>query len=184
RLVEDEGAPIPWAASQTISIPLNESLATEGEWVYSVDEVEDACGNVISYSRALDEGDRSVTKKNNEGIFHTFNVHNRPRVSYDMCDPQSPLDLAKGKTGSLPIRISNGIVDPPYEIEYQYMEGESPETSTAELGRPQTKKATIKSASDAITIKTPGLYSLKSISSKYCVGEVMEPSSCLVLTPP
>lgn len=181
QLVEEgAGVDISWANNQVVTIPLNESLASAGEWVYSVDEVEDACGNSISYSKALDEGDRNFKQG---GLVHAFSVHPRPRISFDSCGPHNPFDLAKGKTGSLPIRFENGYSDLPYNIQYTFTEAGS-----ATLGETQSegeqKDVIIKYNSDTINVKSPGLYALKSVSSKFCSGDIMEPSTCTVITPP
>lgn len=166
---------VSWAKPQLVSIPLNESLSAHGTWHYSVDEVEDACGNIISYEK-LREEERAARGAGGAGLGHEFNVHTRPKLKFDGCDPQNALDLAKGKTANLPLRFLSGVNEPPYTLRYEYTSNDSNE--------PKLKTIQMKNKADAVVIKEPGLYHIKSISSNFCQGEIIEPASCLVITPP
>ncbi|EPS40324.1 hypothetical protein H072_5865 [Dactylellina haptotyla CBS 200.50] len=166
---------LTWARSQKISIPLNESLASHGSWTYAVEEVIDGMGNIIKYNPRGPAAEH--------GLHRNFNVHERPLVRYLSCSPQNPLMVARGKSGALRVAISRDIDAAPYEIEYSF----TPNVATQEdvtTSNTEIKKISLKSSGQPITVSSPGLYSLQSISSRFCPGEVLEPSNCLFLTPP
>ncbi|KAK6523970.1 hypothetical protein TWF281_001927 [Arthrobotrys megalospora] len=165
-----------WARPQKVSIPLNESLASQGAWSYVVEEVVDAVGNVVKYNA------RGVGPEFR--LQRSFKVHERPLVKYLSCSPQNPLMVARGKKGTLPIEIGRDVESAPYEVSYSFSpqvgsQGEGHSEQNVEL-----RTATLKTSGQLVTVSAPGLYTLKSISSRFCVGEVLEPSTCLFLTPP
>ncbi|KAK6352699.1 hypothetical protein TWF730_009510 [Orbilia blumenaviensis] len=167
---------LSWAKPQKISIPLNESLASQGEWSYVVEEVVDGVGNVVKYNA------RGTVPQFQ--LQRSFRVHERPLVKYRGCSPQNPLMVARGKRGALPIEISRDMDSAPYEVHYSFnphvaSQGEANAEQSTEL-----RSASLKTSGQLVTVSAPGLYTLKSISSRFCAGEVLEPSTCLFLTPP
>ncbi|KAL1958472.1 hypothetical protein VTO42DRAFT_4336 [Malbranchea cinnamomea] len=164
-----------WAQAHKISVPLNESLNTAGEWVYTIEEVHDACGNVANYSTPADP-------IRTQQLF----VHERPRIALTGCNSQKYLQAAKGDSIDLPVQFRQydrrQAADAPYTLVYTH----SPRAAD---GGPQDSpsqphKAVLASVDHKPKIKEPGWYSINSISSQFCSGEVLEPSSCYLHNPP
>ncbi|KAJ5114603.1 Nucleoporin [Penicillium alfredii] len=174
---------ISWAKSQKIDIPLNESLNVGGEWFYTIEEVHDACGNVANYSTIFDDADRPSTKSQSQ--WHQFSVHERPRVSFLGCNDQRPLEVARGDSVNLPINfqsVGNGYSgDTPFSVVYSFSGSEAAQKDAAPR---DSRVLVLKSVDQRSPIKEPGWYSLTSVASQYCPGEVLEPSSCYLHNPP
>ncbi|KAF4556171.1 Nucleoporin-like protein 2 [Elsinoe fawcettii] len=176
-----------WARSQTVKVPLSESLGISGKWAFSLDEVQDAFGNKVSYT--LKDHDKQEKPRNKEAHLHqVITVHERPTVVLSECSPQRPLRVAKGRDASLPIRLGStgkgGVLDSPYQIEYQFTP-ESELTPSGDHGpSPKVESISIKGVDQRPRIKEAGLYTLSAVSSEFCLGDVNEPSSCLLQNPP
>ena len=177
-LLRDTSTDYSWGKRQKISIPLNESLSSAGDWTYAIDTVRDACGNVINYTRLSEDGEKLLPKS--EQLSHTFTVHGRPQASFLRCDPLNPMSLPPGRETNLQFNLDFRKGDGPYTLQYAY----TPHEVTEPAVEPVTKDVKIRTPTSAITIEEPGQYTLKSISNKYCQGDIIEPSSCLVITPP
>ncbi|PGH16086.1 hypothetical protein AJ80_05301 [Polytolypa hystricis UAMH7299] len=182
-LIDPKNVDTTWAQSQKIGVPLNETLNTAGEWVYAIEEVHDACGNVANYSSTVEDIDRLSTKSTPQ--VHQLSVHERPRVSLDGCDAQSYLEAAKGDSIELPIHFHSGprvsAVDAPYTLTYSFIDQS---VKDVESTTPNVHQATLKSVDHRPRIKDPGWYRIDAISSQFCSGEVFEPSSCFLHNPP
>ncbi|PWY65043.1 hypothetical protein BO70DRAFT_189894 [Aspergillus heteromorphus CBS 117.55] len=172
-----------WAQSQVIEVPLNESLNTGGEWLYIIEEVHDGTGNVANYSALLDGFDRSSTKSLSQ--WHRFSVHERPRMSLSGCNDQSFLEVARGDSIDLPINYhpsGQGYAnDGPFSLVYSFSGNE--QAVISELPN-KVRQLSLKDLDQKPQIRDPGWYSLNSISSQFCSGEVLEPSSCYLRNPP
>ncbi|CAG8225103.1 unnamed protein product [Penicillium salamii] len=167
---------VSWAQSQKIEVPLNESLNDGGEWFYTIEEVHDAIGNVANYSTIFEDGDRPSTKSQSQ--WYQFSVHERPQLSLQHCSSQNPLQVAKGDSTRFPLKFhpdgnaySN---DGPFSVGYSFQQDDDT----------QEKTVSLKGLDHSPDIKEPGLYALTSVSTKFCQGEIMEPSSCYLLNPP
>jgi nucleoporin POM152 len=180
---------ISWARAQTVTVPLREHMGESGKWVYSMDEVEDAFGNIVSYSeRQHDDQDKPSAKAAH--LHQVVTVHERPIVVMRGCDSQHPLKVAKGQSTALPVQYGStaakgngGFLGTPYNIEYRFTpegqllsNGDHGETS-------QIKSISIKNQSQRPTVQEAGLYTLHSVSTGICAGEVLEPASCLLQNP-
>ncbi|PYI26557.1 nuclear envelope pore membrane protein [Aspergillus indologenus CBS 114.80] len=174
---------VTWARSQTIEVPLNESLNVGGEWTYTIEEVHDGSGNVANYSMLLDIADRLST--NYPSQWHEFSVHERPRLSLSGCNDQSFLEVAHGASVDLPLKYHQSGQgyenDGPFSLVYTF----NGETQSS-LGESPSKirQASLRNLDHKPQIKDPGWYRLNSLSSQYCTGEVLEPSSCYLRNPP
>ncbi len=51
----DNGDDVDWVKPHKVTVKLNESMATPGDWEYSVEEVYDAFGNVVKYAEAYED---------------------------------------------------------------------------------------------------------------------------------
>ncbi|KAF8423779.1 hypothetical protein EV426DRAFT_601128 [Tirmania nivea] len=176
-----DGTNLKWGRRETINMPLNEALSSPGDWTYAIDSVRDACGNLRSYTRESEDGERLLPKA--EHLSHTFTVHGRPQASFLRCDPLNPMSLPPGRETSIQFNLDFQKGDGPYTLQYVYSPHENTEPGDKAI-EPVVKDVKIKTQMSGITINEPGLYTLKSIANKYCQGEVMEPSTCLVITPP
>lgn len=176
-----EGADISWARAQTVDVPLNESLGASGQWEYAIDEIHDACGNAVDYS-SFHHANPTVHRPGKDKYpGQTFIVHERPRIAFDRGDSLAPFMVAKGKTQTLPMLM--GSTDE-YTVSYLF-------TPYADLhpNQEHAKDATrhevaLTPTDRQIRVTDPGLYTLISVRTPHCKGEVMEPSSCLIINPP
>lgn len=174
-----------WARSHRIKVPLNESMTPGGKWMYSIDEIHDATGNIANFSARGEDGEHLYPKGLHLEQF--FTVHERPLGTLSGCDSRSPLMVANGKTCELPIN-------------YMYL-GRTPDrtshtltwkfspldtlTASGDHGNAAiTQEYSAKTAHDKPAIGQAGLYTLTGLKSQYCEGEVKEPASCLLLNPP
>ncbi|KAK5163079.1 hypothetical protein LTR04_002770 [Oleoguttula sp. CCFEE 6159] len=178
---------ISWARSQKIMVPINETLTTSGKWMYWVDEVQDAYGNTVTYTDR-DHQSSEGWRHESSHLQQAFVVHERPRVELENCSSQRPLKVAKGVTISLPVQYSStgkrAISDSPYTLKYLF----TPEAELSPNGEhaptAQTKEVTLKNTSQKPGVQHSGLYTLTSVSTEFCEGEVLEPASCLLENPP
>ena len=194
-MVALQDAPMPidvsWAQSQSLKIPVNESLNVAGGWQYTIDEVYDALGNKANYSDMRDpETGAFALSKSNDFFEQHFIVHDRPRFSLDGCDAQNPMKVERGKSKGLPVRfdptISSKSEDASYTLKYLF----TPEQDVLPNQRhPDSAKLyeTVihhnHQGVGGLVVREPGLYSLHSVKSAYCGGEIMEPSSCQLINP-
>ncbi|KAI9788707.1 MAG: hypothetical protein M1835_002139 [Candelina submexicana] len=185
-LITRDNIDLTWARSHLISVPLNESLSTSGTWMYSIDEVHDACGNVANYSRHDLDADHGSQRASH--LQQIFNVHERPRAALKGCTPQHPLRVAKGQTVNLPVEYgSTGRGEIPgasHTLSYVFTPLEDMKSDGEHAPDALLESATVKNIHQSPGIRQPGLYTLKSIATQRCSGEVLEPTSCLLLNPP
>lgn len=171
---------ISWARTQTIEVPLSELLGSSGRWAYLMDQVQDSLGNVVNYSqRDHDKQEKTASPD----LHQVITVHDRPTISIEGCNTRQPLKVAKGHDAQLPFRIGStgraGVLEGAHTIEYSLTEDYEPDEQ-----RPsQRMQVELKNSHQRPLIRTPGLYTLESISSEYCPGEVLEPASCLLQNP-
>lgn len=182
RLAESGDEGMHWARTQTMSIPLNETLGSNGEWMYEVDKVTDACGNEIDYKKSPEEEDSWSLKT--PSLTHAINVHDRPLARFTQCDPQRPMHLPRGKSASLPVSLNGKPKEGPFHFQFVFTPFNKLNEATEHASDYQLKSYTAKTAEDAMMIREPGLYTLNKLTSKFCDGEILEPATCLVITPP
>ncbi|KAL8874126.1 MAG: hypothetical protein Q9174_000496 [Haloplaca sp. 1 TL-2023] len=179
---------VSWARTQHTRIPLNESLGSLGYWMYKIDMIKDGCGNVVDYTSPASE-ERPTRQTLSMGTLgQRFTVHGRPTAALRSCDSQRSLRVPRGKTTRLPLQLSPA--EPmsagkgTHRVSYMF-------TPYADVLRNQEH------AQDAVVagfelegsgpgreVSEPGLYTLRSVESHFCAGDVLEPSSCLLTNPP
>ncbi len=168
------------ATSERIVVPLNESLSTCGKWTYSVEEVRDSYGNFVKYGPGHAQSEHPKQKPGPQE--QTFIVHDRPQVQFSKCDSQHPIRVAKDQPIQLPLHItsSDSWQQPAYPLNINLTF--TPEQDMLPNGEPSKPATTIGlEIKDALTgpvVQDNGLYTLKTISSPYCEGQILEPSSC------
>ncbi|KAF2444077.1 hypothetical protein P171DRAFT_388522 [Karstenula rhodostoma CBS 690.94] len=183
-LVKSGKEDVSWARSHKVTVPLNETLATGSGWEYAVEEVHDGLGNLVSFV-GNEEGDHPKAKIT--GTYQGFEVHERPRIFFNKCNPQNPMRVAKGHSEPLPINYAStgkNRVDTPHRIQWLF----TPEADIVADGYHSANavisEETIKPGVGRIRASDAGLYTLKSVSTGFCEGDVLEPTSCLVQNPP
>jgi nucleoporin POM152 len=95
--------------------------------------------------------------------------------------------VAKGNKKPLPLNyVSTGKerVDSPHKIEYLFTPEADMLTDGFQSASAVVKRETIKPASGKLLASDAGLYTLKSVSTDFCEGDVLEPTSCLLQNPP
>lgn len=180
-LITADDNDVTWVRPATVIVGLNESMTSAGEWEYSVDEVHDAFGNVVNYNEAADEGDKARPKALNQ----KFAVKERPKARMSGCDLRKPLKVAKGEAKWLPVLFSGSgnIEDVAHEFTWEFSPIDSLTNSGEHGDKATLEKYSSRNSYDKPMVTEPGLYTLKSVSSGSCEGEVDEPSSCLLLNP-
>lgn len=177
---------LSWARSQSILVPLNESLSTSGGWSYAIDEVQDAVGNVVSYDSEGENPHRQNLTAQGDPLQQTFEVHDRPRAQFEGCNSDHGLKAEKGKSKEMLLRLGSTGQSPKdalHEVSYAYRP--FADTGTSELSHEMTSgQAKVLGNGHGFVAKKPGLYSLVSVSAGSCFGEILEPSSCLLTNPP
>ena len=176
-----------WARPQTVSVPLSESLDRSGRWLYSIDEVRDAFGNAVSYG-AREHQDQERHTAKSPHLHQAITVHERPTVNLKGCSPQHPMKVAKGKEAFLPVQYgSTGrgeLPDTAYHLEWMFSPQGDISAADEHMSVAQMKSGTMKDSKQLPRIKEAGLYTITSVSTDFCSGEVLEPASCLLQNPP
>lgn len=183
-LVKHGREDVSWARSQKVTVPLNETLATSGRWEFEVTEVQDGLGNTINFLN-VDDDERPKTKL--AGIRQSFEVQERPRAYLRGCDPQKPLRVAKGEVARLPVQYSSTgkqAIEGAHAIEYLFTPESDIVTDGYHSANAALKKQTMRTTREQPLISDAGLYTIKSVSTDFCEGEVLEPASCLLQNPP
>ena len=183
-LVKHGREDVTWARSQKVTVPLNETLSTSGRWEYEVEEVQDGLGNVVNF---LNVDDDERPKANFAGIRQSFEVRERPKAYLKGCDPQKPLRVAKGEVARLPVHYGSTGKQPiegAHAIEYLFTPDTEIVTDGYHSSNAVLKKQTMRTTREQPLITDAGLYTIKSVSTDFCSGEVLEPTSCLLQNPP
>ena len=184
---------VSWAKPQKVRVPVGELMLQPGRWEYIIDDVEDAFGNRVSFADQIDED--GLPKSKNSGVQRAFTVHDRPQVSLwtsrekgkEGCDLQSALQIPDGGERELPIKFGTPLkgkaLDAAHNIKVKFI----PEEALESNGEHNEVKAEILEftlkPNAAYKVSKSGLYTLHSVSTDFCEGEVVEPSACLVQHP-
>ncbi|KAK4963876.1 hypothetical protein LTR66_012596, partial [Elasticomyces elasticus] len=178
---------VSWARSQSITVPFSEVLGTSGKWSYSIEEVQDAFGNVVNYMNSGDDEHEKPMPKSSH-LSQSFTVHERPSVALRGCDPQHPLNIARGTSANLPVSYSSTgkgeIQNSGYTLGYLFTPIDDLLPTGEHSESAQLREIKLKNAQRKPEIKESGLYTLTSIATDFCSGEVLEPASCLLQNPP
>lgn len=176
-----EGEDISWVRPATVTVGLNESMTSSGEWEYTVDEVHDAFGNIARYGEPEDDPRRS----SGIPLSHKFAVKERPRVRMQGCDLRNPLKIARDRQAPLPVGFSlpGQVTDTSHKVTWAFSPIDSLTNSGDHGDNMSLGSHSARNSQDRPLVQAPGLYTLKSVTSGKCEGHVEEPSSCLVLNP-
>ncbi|KAJ8105462.1 hypothetical protein OPT61_g10162 [Boeremia exigua] len=163
---------------------MNETLSTSGRWEYEVVEVQDGLGNTVNF-RDVDDDDRPKAKF--PGVRQSFQVHERPKAYLKGCDPSRPLRVAKGEVARLPVHYgSTGkqAIEGKHTIEHLFTPEKDIVTDGYQSSNAVSNKQIMRTIREQPLISEAGLYTIKSVSTEFCEGEVLEPTSCLLQNPP
>ena len=181
-----EGNDLPWFLPRQVEIPLNETLGELGKWTYIIDEVHDGYGNVVRYTHA--DGVSTPGRPGMRAPEQNFVVHDYPSAALEGCSPESPLKVAAGSSIALPVWLNPSILDegamPLHKISYAFSPGFDHDAPDQEPATRIVENISLSSASRGPHIRDAGRYSLLSVSTRYCTGTILEPSSCLFVNPP
>ena len=115
-------------------------------------------------------------------------MHERPQIALREYDSQHPIKVEKGKSKMLPIHLSSPgpskIEDASYTVSYLFTPQEDLLPDQKHSSAATLKETIVLDTSRGLEIREPGRYTLQSVGTRFCAGEVMEPSSCLLLNPP
>ncbi|TDZ99547.1 Nucleoporin POM152 [Colletotrichum sidae] len=173
---------ISWVKPQSVAVRLNETLESAGEWQYAVDAVEDVFGNIQKYSKTEDTDPQTRPKH----VVRNFQVKQRPRASLQGCDLRNPVKVAKGDQAKLPVKFSidgKATDDTSHDLVWEFSPIDTLTNSGDHGSKISVGSYSAKNSHDRPAVSEPGLYTLKSVTSGSCEGEVQEPSSCLLLNP-
>lgn len=165
-----------WTKSTSASVDINESLNTIGTWIYTVEEIEDGLKNKIVFN---DDSRKAAANKHIQALA----VHRRPKLMLEGCDGEHYLKVAREDSIRMPLEVQQHNLmadsDWPLTVKYTFTPKHSPgETPVVEeLTRVMAKPY------DAPGINKAGRYDVVSVESPFCLGEVIEPSSCLLENP-
>lgn len=168
-----------WASTQSLEIEMDTALSKTGDWVYFINEVEDALGNVVDYNKIYNnrENPKLLFSKS---LGYGFEVHQRPQISFKDCSSQKPLKLKRNGVASLNAFITADSNSGPFEVKFEHL----PLEDSTDSGSYYTFEKNFTNTLNQIQIKEAGIYKITSLQGQYCKGTVFEPSACLVYVPP
>ncbi|KAL8797600.1 MAG: hypothetical protein Q9195_000417 [Heterodermia aff. obscurata] len=176
---------VSWARMQHVQVPINESLGLSGYYRYSLDEVHDACGNVIDFTGSQLDVPRRRKSPEGKVLEQVLRVHERPRAAFHGYNAQPEVKVQSGKSFELPIDITStgprSLSDSLHKISYAFERTFADQDHAAEL---TDHDISMKPTDPLPEVRVPGLYSLKSIETEFCSGDILEPSTCLLTNPP
>ncbi|KAH8592232.1 hypothetical protein B0O99DRAFT_577063 [Bisporella sp. PMI_857] len=172
---------LSWARTQRIKVPLNESMTPGGLWMYSIDEIHDAVGNVHNFSARGEDGEHVYPRGSH--LQHGFSVHERPLAQLRGCDSRIPLMVASGKSAQLPVNYVYPKLGP-HTLTWKFSPKDTLTASGDHGDAAIVEEFSAKTTENTPTIREPGLYTLLGVKNKHCAGEIREPASCLLLNPP
>ena len=179
---------LSWARTHSIEIPINESLGVSGGWHYIIDEVQDALGNAANYSHVRTVAQHQPRGFKGSHLEQYFQVHERPRAALREYDSQHPMKVERGNSKSLPVELSSTgsgkAEDAPYRLSYLFTPQNAILPDQRQSSAAALKEVLVRDSNQGFEVREPGLYTLHSVSTEFCGGEIMEPSSCLLLNPP
>lgn len=173
-----------WATSHAVRIPLNETLTTSGKLSFSIDEITDALGNTVSYSQGGDESTEHTNKKSR--VEETLVIHELPTISWPS-GVERPLRVAKRQARDLPLVFSSSgkaaLVDARHIVHYRFTPFHEMSSNGEHSDQAQLKQWDLEHARMKPSLREPGLYSIESVATPHCKGEVLEPKTVLLINP-
>lgn len=185
---------LTWATTRFVDVHLNSSLASLGAWSYTIEEIEDACGNIIKYSNHHRKSPQTPKNKLIKAVdgpttevamvdapSYAFRVHERPKISFRGCDPEHPTRLLSGRDSKIYFDVKSSEPGP-FVLQLGYGQSDTVSSANTE-GLEVFKELTIASQNQALDVREAGIYNIQSFRSQHCNGIIEMPSSCVVFTP-
>ena len=184
-LLPADSADLSWAAGHRITVPLNETLTSGGTWSYSIDQISDASGNLVTYASPDAEDDGSGAKAFQPR--NSFIVHERPIASFEGQGLRQISKAAEGEAVKLPLSFRSAGPSSPAQrthvVNYLFTPADQLSDEGGHNADSQLQSVTV-NANAMPAVSKPGLYTLQYVSTNYCPGEVQEPTSFLLVNPP
>lgn len=152
----------PEGFTSNVTLPITIDTSRSGIRRYVLDEVRDACGNVLHMDTSAKKFAKDVK------------VFSRPVVSFVGCKPDSPINLLQGGDIKLIAAKVQGE-DGPYVAKLRF-EGNS--------GQNWTRNLTIQDQTSKIEVKEPGVYTLDELRGTQCSGEIGSDWTCTAIELP
>ncbi len=185
RFISSSEEDVSWGQMHSINVKLNESMASGGQWLYSIDSVHDAAGNVANFSARGEDGEHIYPR--GAQLELAFTVHERPIAQLQLPKGSNQLHVAEGRSVELPLQFSaleKGGQEKGHTITWEFSPIDTL-TEDGDHGKGSMYEEFIaKTPRQRPRISKPGLYTLRSISSEFCGGEIREPASILLVNPP
>ena len=130
-----------------------------------------------------EDSEKSPLKQKSEEV--VISVHDRPKVSLYGHDLQRPLLVHRGKAIEMPVTFNptgmKAVTDSKHVLEYTFSPGEESASSDEQGGARQLHRVELKDNQKGPRIDKPGLYTLQSVSTPFCSGDVSlsQPRLCL-----
>jgi nucleoporin POM152 len=171
-------------APQNVTVPLTVTLDTLGTYLYVLESVSDALGNVMHAGSQAE----SVGESFHDHTTRSVTVLSRPSVSFRHCGAGSPASLLIGSETSLSLALKGSDqLDTPWNVKVNYAPPSDDEVSISYKNLKAWTK-TVTSSEDrkdvVLRVNTPGEYSIAGVKGKYCDGDVLSPDTCKVIERP
>ncbi|KAF9074850.1 hypothetical protein BDP27DRAFT_1415766 [Rhodocollybia butyracea] len=158
------------AAPEQLQVPLAISLDTPGSYIYALEEVMDAAGNVV--------------EPLSTHATRSFTVLRAPSTSFKHCSPEHPMALNIGSEAALTVStIDADTLDAPWEVSLKYRPHSS---EKGKRFKPWHKTLSTQGTRRDLTIaaNAPGEYIITGVKGKWCTGDVLAPESCMLVEKP
>lgn len=166
-----------WTQSRSLSVDINEFLGQNGTWMYTLEEVEDGLKNKVKFD--LPNERKVQAERHSQAV----TVHKRPFLKLNGCDSEHYLRVAREESVKMPLEVGPRAQLPasdwPLTMKYTFTPQTEDKYPTLEELSYELKKE-----GDGPPIGRAGRYDIVSLESKFCAGEINEPSSCLLYNPP
>ncbi|KAI9724576.1 MAG: hypothetical protein M1828_003599 [Chrysothrix sp. TS-e1954] len=185
-LLSQGSSDISWARSSRVNVPLSETLSASGQWSYSIDEIVDALGNPTTFL-TMDE-ESGLQRGKDPHLEGSFMVHDRPTAALRDFDFHKPIQAAKGEPARVMVSFNSvgrhGFTGDQWEVESLFTPVDDINPDGGHALNARTKKFSGRADTHTWTFSDAGLYSLRSVSTQYCKGEIVEPASVMLVNPP
>jgi nucleoporin POM152 len=168
ELVEENGRAVVRRKGvlQELRVPLSVSLDTVGTYLYVLEEVMDALGNIVRVGSDNDDNTSHNTKST-----RSLTVLRRPTMSFKYCGPGNPMSLLVGSEAPLTISANEADeFDAPWEVtlKYQPSIGSDDGNKGNKRFKPWKKTLTTQNNRRELTVgaNAPGEYTIVGVKGK------------------
>ncbi|CAG8594582.1 6627_t:CDS:10 [Paraglomus occultum] len=153
-----------WARNRVVEVPLNLTADTAATYILKLIDIQDGLNNTRTFSGKSLQDDTVM-----------FLVHPRP---YAKLLSDSTVKVRPGKSTNLSLELGG---EGPWSITTGYWaEDVAKDGDSSAPNKVETIKF-LPNKDTSIIVSKPGMYQLLSISDTFCSGQVLVPSSCIVI---